>query len=106
MAVMIPEKPNVFQESSLENVMFDALEKLPEEYYVFHSFRITKVISHTIHERTETTILLYFIRKKEFFVLKQKQDRYLIKMDIGYMETDNLCIMVDPLNRPLLINGS
>ena len=42
MAVMIPEKPNVFHESSLENVMFDALEKLPEEYYVFHSFRITR----------------------------------------------------------------
>lgn len=62
MAVMIPEKPNVFHESSLENVMFDALEKLPEEYYVFHSFRITKVISHTIHE-SETDFIIFHPQK-------------------------------------------
>lgn len=43
MAVMIPEKPNRFHPGSLEDVMFEALKRLPDEYTVFHSFRITKV---------------------------------------------------------------
>ena len=77
MAVMIPEKPNIFHESSLEDVMFKALEKLPEEYYVFHSFM-----------RVRQT-LLFFMLRKEFFVLKQKQVLFLIRMADGYMETDS-----------------
>ena len=62
MAVMIPEKPNIFHESSLEDVMFKALEKLPEEYYVFHSFRITKIVSNTIHE-SETDFIIFHAQK-------------------------------------------
>lgn len=62
MAIMIPEKPNIFHESSLEDVMFKALEKLPEEYYVFHSFRITKIVSHTIHE-SETDFIIFHAHK-------------------------------------------
>ena len=62
MAVMIPEKPNIFHESSLEDIMFKALEKLPEEYYVFHSFRITKIVSNTIHE-SETDFIIFHAQK-------------------------------------------
>ena len=39
MAVMIPKRPYDFTEASLEDVMFSALEGLPEDYYVFHSFQ-------------------------------------------------------------------
>ena len=87
MAVMIPEKPNIFHESSLEDVMFKALENLPEEYYVFHSFRITKLYPIQFMRVRQT--LLFFMLRKEFFVLKQKQVLFLIRMADGYMETDS-----------------
>ena len=43
MAIMIPEKPREFTPESREGIMFDALAKLPDEYYVVHSFQVTKV---------------------------------------------------------------
>ena len=43
MAIMIPEKPREFQPNSREDLMFRALEKLPDEYYVVHSFQVSKV---------------------------------------------------------------
>lgn len=43
MAIMIPEKPREFQPNSREDLMFRALEKLPDEYYVVHSFQVNKV---------------------------------------------------------------
>ena len=36
MAIMIPQKPSDFTLASLEDVMFQALRSLPDEYYVFH----------------------------------------------------------------------
>ena len=41
MAIMIPNRPHAFAPASLEGVMFTALEKLPDEYYVFHSLTVT-----------------------------------------------------------------
>ena len=41
MAIMIPEKPRNFAPASQEGLIFDALALLSEDYYVFHSFRIT-----------------------------------------------------------------
>lgn len=58
MAVMIPEKPRKFAPASLEGIMFEALEKLPEEYYVFHSFRITTTSNSAVHE-SETDFIIY-----------------------------------------------
>ena len=86
MAVMIPEKPNIFHESSLEDIMFKALEKLPEEYYVFHS-GLQKLYPIQFMRVRQT--LLFFMLRKEFFVLKQKQVLFLIRMADGYMETDS-----------------
>ena len=43
MAIMIPEKPREFDPRSREDLMFSALEKLPDEYYVVHSFQVNKV---------------------------------------------------------------
>ncbi len=42
MARMLPEFPRNLSADSLENVMFEALERLPEEYFVVHSFRLVK----------------------------------------------------------------
>lgn len=55
---MIPEKPRRFEPASLEGLMFDALEKLSDDYFVFHSFRITTVNNSTFHE-SETDFVIY-----------------------------------------------
>ncbi len=58
MAIMIPNRPHSFTPASLEGVMFTALEKLPDEYYVFHSLKISTVVENTFHE-SETDFVIF-----------------------------------------------
>ena len=58
MAIMIPNRPHAFAPASLEGVMFTALERLPEEYYVFHSLRLSTVVDNTFHE-SETDFVVF-----------------------------------------------
>lgn len=51
MAIMIPNRPHSFTPASLEGVMFTALEKLPDDYYVFHSLKISTVRKFVIRFR-------------------------------------------------------
>lgn len=76
MAVMIPEKPRSFDPASQEGLIFDALELLPEDYYVFHSFRITDTRDGIFHE-SETDFII-FNRFKGIICLEAKagQVRY------------------------------
>ena len=73
---MIPEKPRKFDPSSLEGIMFNALEELPQDYYVLHSFRITNVNNNVFHE-SETDFII-FNRRKGVICLEAKagQVRY------------------------------
>jgi hypothetical protein len=48
---MIPTSPNGFNLDSREGDMFDALKKLPDDYYVFHSFKILKTADRQFKER-------------------------------------------------------
>ena len=73
MATMIPEKPRQFEEASQEGTMFAALEKLPDDYYVFHSFRITKVKDNVFHE-SETDFVI-FHQNKGILCLEAKAGR-------------------------------
>ena len=57
MAIMIPDKPIDITESSLEDVMFEALTKLPDDYYVFHSFKILNCDDGFYHE-SETDFVI------------------------------------------------
>lgn len=50
MAIMIPEMARDYDPASLEGVMFDALQKLPSEYYVVHSFKNIYVEDNILHE--------------------------------------------------------
>ena len=50
MAIMCPEKPKKFSKYSFEDVAFNALEQLPDDYYVFHSFSIVGTDSGAIDE--------------------------------------------------------
>ena len=58
MAIMIPDTPRNFAAASLEGLMFDALQKLPNDYYVFHSFRMISVTNNTLHE-SETDFVIF-----------------------------------------------
>ena len=58
MAIMIPNRPHAFAPASLEGVMFTALEKLPDEYYIFHSLRLSTVVDNTFHE-SETDFVVF-----------------------------------------------
>lgn len=50
MAIMIPEMPRDYDPVSLEGAMFDALKKLPEDYYIVHSFKNVYVEENILHE--------------------------------------------------------
>ena len=58
MAIMIPDMPRNFAAASLEGLMFDALQKLPNDYYVFHSFRLISVSNNTLYE-SETDFVIF-----------------------------------------------
>ena len=58
MAIMIPERPRNFEPASQEGLIFDALALLPEEYYVFHSFRISDVRDGVFHESETDFVIL------------------------------------------------
>lgn len=58
MAIMYPDKPKSFEPNSGEDLMFSALENLPDSYYVFHSFSIVTVKDGVIYE-SETDFVIY-----------------------------------------------
>ena len=58
MAIMIPNRPHTYTPASLEGVMFSSLEKLPDDYYVFHSLKISTVVNNTFHE-SETDFVIF-----------------------------------------------
>lgn len=58
MAIMYPERPKEFSINSKEDLMFEALSKLPDTYYIFHSFKIVKVIDNKIYE-SETDFVIF-----------------------------------------------
>lgn len=58
MAIMIPEKPTEISKESLEDVMFHALELLPNDYYVFHSFKLLNCDDGFYHE-SETDFIIF-----------------------------------------------
>lgn len=60
---MIPSIPHEFDVRSMEDIMFEALEKnLPKEYYVFHSFKIL-TIKRGIFRESETDFVIFHPNK-------------------------------------------
>ncbi len=62
MAQMYPETPRECTEESQERRMFEALEKLPQEYCIFHSFSIVRIIEDTLYE-SETDFVVFHPQK-------------------------------------------
>lgn len=81
MAIMIPDRPIDIEKASLEDVMFEALEKLPDDYYVFHSFKILNCDDGFYHE-SETDFVI-FNAKKGIICLEAKAGKNIQRRDDG-----------------------
>jgi len=80
MAIMIPEKPRSFDPASQEGLIFDAFALLPEDYYVFHSVRITDTRDGTFHE-SET----------DFVILNRTKGVICLEAKAGQVRYENGC---------------
>ena len=59
MAIMCPDTPKEFDKYSFEDLAFSALEKLPDDYYVFHSFRIHRFTEENVFVRRECDFIIF-----------------------------------------------
>ena len=75
-AHMIPNKPKEFDPLSREGDIFRALEKLPEDYYVFHSVSETVVNEADVLFNREIDFVIVN-RKKGILCLEAKAGRYI-----------------------------
>lgn len=62
MAIMYPDIPYDCTPASREEIMFDKLKNLPEDYYVFHSFKIVSVDAGVI-TASETDFVVFHPNK-------------------------------------------
>ena len=58
MAIMIPSFPYGFKPESREDEMFISLQNLPDDYYVFYSFKLADIKGGTWKEK-EIDFLIY-----------------------------------------------
>lgn len=82
MAIMIPHVPNEFTPESREGEMFSSLQKLPDDYYVFHSFRIINIIDSEWKENEIDFVI--FNRNKGIICLEAKAGQVLCEQGIWY----------------------
>ena len=69
-AHMIPPVPKDFDEKSEEGIVFTALSKLPDDYYVFHSVVVNEVVNHQMVEREIDFVVVN--RKKGILCIEAK----------------------------------
>ena len=82
MATMIPDIHKECHKWSHEDVMFDELNQLPEDYYVFHSFEIVTIKGgHILESETDFVI---FHPKKGLICLEAKAGQ--VKYENGYWQ--------------------
>jgi len=77
MAIMLPEKPKHFAPQSREDEMFESLRKLPDDYFVFHSFRIIQTSNNVVRENEID--FLVFNREKGILCIEAKTGRVRYK---------------------------
>lgn len=82
MATMIPDIHKECHEWSHEDVMFDELNQLPEDYYVFHSFEIVTIKSGQVLE-SETDFVIFY-PKKGLICLEAKAGQ--VKYENGFWQ--------------------
>jgi len=70
MAIMVPRIPKDYTPESKEDLIFHALEKLSDDYYVFHSFKMLDIIDSVWSEREID--FLVFNKEKGILVIEAK----------------------------------
>ena len=61
MAIMIPDTPRQHDKFSQEDIIFEALKKLPDDFYVVHSLAITQCNDNVLHQ-SETDFVIVHAR--------------------------------------------
>lgn len=89
MAIMIPDIPKEFNLKSREGLMFEELSRLPDEYYIFHSFEIVSLKGSVITE-SETDFVI-FHPKKGLICLEAKAGQ--VRYEKGYWQYGSGIIM-------------
>ena len=82
MAIMIPHVPNDFTPESREGEMFSSLQKLPDDYYVFHSFHIINIVDSEWKENEIDFVI--FNRNKGIICLEAKAGQMHCEQGIWY----------------------
>lgn len=72
-AHMIPPLPKDFDKKSDEGTVFNALKKLSEDYYVFHSVIINDIVNHKLVEREIDFVV--FNQKKGILCIEAKNGK-------------------------------
>ena len=85
MARMIPDMPREFDPKSKEGLMFNELNNLSDDYYVFHSFSIVTVVEEILKE-SETDFVI-FHPKKGILCLEAKAGQ--VNYEDGYWKYGN-----------------
>ena len=79
---MIPSIPNDFSPESREGELFISLQKLPDDYYVFHSFRIINIVDNEWKENEIDFVL--FNKQKELLCIEAKAGKVSCQNGIWY----------------------
>ena len=79
---MIPHVPNDFTPESREGEMFSSLQKLPDDYYVFHSFHIINIVDSEWKENEIDFVI--FNRNKGIICLEAKAGQVHCEQGIWY----------------------
>ena len=82
MAHMIPPVPKEYDERSDEGAVFKALQKLPDDYYVFHSVKGTVVENDVVYERELDFVVAKVSLNLGCFCYLFYSFRYLYKVDL------------------------
>ncbi len=82
MAIMIPSIPQDYSPESREEEMFFSLKKLPDDYYVFHSFRIIRIQDNTWKENEIDFVI--FNRHKGLLCIEAKAGNVFCEQGIWH----------------------
>lgn len=103
MAIMIPSEGGYFDPSSKEKEMFNALSHLSDDYYVFHSYRLVKLIPDKGLNENEIDFLVFnpnygclFIECKNRTLRREEGKWQFLDRSKG---TERWCDMHDPFDQ-------
>lgn len=90
MATMIPSDGGIFNPASGEEKIFNALKQLPEDYYVFHSYRVVELVPEVGLNENEIDFFIFnpnygclFLECKNGNVEKTESGWQYVKNDNG-----------------------